>query len=269
MRSAPYTRERREQVHVFDANALPWLETPNPGLRLKPIRLDDERGEYLGLIAFDPFTKSGLHQHQGIATSFILEGGLTDYQGPVHQHEVGINYRGSTHDAMAYVPTLLVSKLEGPVTYPTDAGVLSGIHAGSRHEDFRNPDPDVPPEVNVAIDRLPRRESGIAGLQRQDIYDYAHSGDVRRMAQWHLRPETEVPTWQASDWVELWIRGGEIAVNGQRAAANAFVVIEPGATVRLASAYGALALVWAEGRERWSDAGGIESAGPERNLFGF
>ena len=80
-RSAPYRRERRERVHVFDASALPWHATPNPGLRLKPIHLDDARGEFLGLIAFDPFTRSGLHQHQGIATSFILEGGLTDYQG--------------------------------------------------------------------------------------------------------------------------------------------------------------------------------------------
>lgn len=264
-RSAPYRRERRERVHVFDASGLPWHETPNPGLRLKPIHLDDARGEFLGLIAFDPFTKSGLHQHQGIATSFILEGGLTDYQGFVQQHQVGINYRGSTHDAMAYVPTILVSKLEGPVTYPTDAGVLSGIHAGSRHEDFRNPAPDVPPEVNVTIDALPRLETGIAGLLRQDIYDYAHSADVRRMAQWHVRPETELPAWRASDWVELWVRGGELAVNGERAWANCFVVVEPGATVRIACGYGALVLAWAEGREQWSD--GTQSAAA--NLFGF
>jgi len=264
MRPAPYQRQRQEQVRVFDASLLPWLETPNPGLRLKPIRLDDERGEFLGLIAFDAFTKSGLHQHQGIATSFILEGGLTDYHGPVHQHEVGINYRGSTHDAMAWVPTVLVSKLEGPVTYPVDAGVLSGIHAGSRHEDFRNPDPGVPPEVNVAVDALPRHATGVEGLARQDIYDYAHSPDTRRMWQWHVRPETEVPAWQASDFVELWVRGGEIAVNGERAHANCFVVIEPGATVRIASGYGALVLGWAEGPERWPGAG--VGAG---NLFGF
>ena len=55
--------------------------------------------------------RSGLHQHQGVATSFILQGGLSDYQGAVHLHEVGINYRGSTHDAIAYEPTVLVSKL--------------------------------------------------------------------------------------------------------------------------------------------------------------
>jgi len=114
----------------------------------------------------------------------------------------------------------------------------------------------------VTIDALPRIETGLAGLLRQDIYDYAHSADVRRMAQWRVRPETELPAWRASDWVELWVRGGEIAVNGERAWANCFVVIEPGATVRIGSGYGALVLGWAEGREQWDDGAG-------RNLFGF
>ena len=83
------------------------------------------------------------------------------------------------------------------------------------------------------------------------------------MTQWHVRPETELPTWQASDWVELWVRGGEITVNGERAFANCFVVVEPGASVRIASPFGAIVIGWAEGRERWSD--GTDG----RNLFGF
>ena len=173
MRPAPYQRQRGEQVHVFDASALPWLETPNPGLRLKPIRLDDERGEFLGLIAFDAFVRSGLHQHQGVATSFVLEGTLTDYHGAVNLHEVGINVRGSTHDAMSYVKTLLVSRSEGPVTYPQDAGVLSGIHAGSRHENFRNPAPDVPPEINVDLTAVaPTGPNGT--VSRDDVHAAAN-----------------------------------------------------------------------------------------------
>ena len=263
MRAAPYQRQRSERVHVFDAGALPWIETPNPGLRLKPIRLDDERGEFLGLIAFDPFVRSGLHQHQGVATSFVLEGGLTDYHGAVHTHEVGINVRGSTHDAMSYVKTILVSRLEGPVTYPTDAGILSGIHAGSRHENFRNPAPDVPPEINVDIDAVAPLDTGIFGLRRRMIFDYSGSGGDRRMVQWHLRPQTEVPAWQAGDWVEFWVRGGEIGINGQAAHANCFVVIEPGATVRIDAPFGALLIAWSEGRERWA------GTDPGANLFGF
>jgi hypothetical protein len=263
MRTALYERRREERVHVFDASAMAWQETARPGLRLKTIRIDDERGEFLGQIAFDPCVRSGLHQHQGVATSFILEGGLTDYQGAVNLHEVGINYRGSTHDAIAYVPTVLVSKLEGPVTYPPDEGLLSGVHAGSTYRAFRNTAPDVPPEINVVIDRVAPVATGIAGLGRQEIYDYAGSGLARRMLQWRIRPETALPAWQASDWVELWVRGGEIAVNGQKAHANCFVVIEPGTTVRMESPFGALALVWAEGRERRGSDG--DGAG----LFGF
>ena len=207
--------------------------------------------------------RSGLHQHRGVATSFILEGGLTDYMGHVNLNEVGINYRGSTHDAISYVPTVLVSKLEAPVIYPPEDKLLSGVHAGSTYQSFRNPDPEMPPEINVAVDRVAPVASGIAGLSRQAIYDYAGTGTNRRLLQWKLRPETELPAWQASDWTELWIRGGEIAVNGQKAHANCFVVVEPGATVRIDSPFGALALVWAEGREAWPSGSG------DANLFGF
>jgi hypothetical protein len=265
MRTAVYERQANERVHVFDATPMPWEETARPGLTMKTIRIDDERGEYLGLIRFDRFVRSGVHQHQGIASSFILEGGLTDYHGPVNQHEMGINFRGSTHDAMAYVPSVLVSKLEGPVTYPQSEQLISGIHAGSTYRDFRNPAPDVAPEINVVVDRVVPVQTGIAGLCRQPIYDYAGSGLVRRLLQWRVRPETTLPAWQASDWVELWVRGGELVVNGEKAYANCFVVVEPGATVRMSSPFGAIALVWAEGAERWPTA----AEAPAPNLLGF
>ena len=263
MPSAPYRRQFDKRVCVFDADTLPWEATTNPGLRLKSVLSDDERGEFLGLISFDPFVRSGLHQHQGVATSFVLLGGLTDYHGAVDLHQVGINQRGSTHDAMSYMPTVLVSRLEGPVTYPPEAGPLTGLHAGSRHASFRNPDPDVPPEINVSIDRVPLVDTGIPGLQRQTAFDYTGTGSVRRMLQWRLRPETVVPPWQASEGVECWVRGGSVVVNGTPAHANCFVVIEPGARVDIESAFGALILVWADGPERWpNDA-------PDANLFGF
>jgi len=261
MRPSVYTRQARARVHVFDATPMPWEDTARPGLTMKTIRIDDDRGEFLGLIRFDRFVRSGVHQHQGVASSFIVEGGLTDYHGPVLQHQMGINFRGSTHDAMAYVPSVLVSKLEGPVTYPESERLISGIHAGSSYRDFRNPAPEVAPEINVDVDRVVPIETGIAGMRRQPIYDYAGSGLARRMLQWQLRPETTVPAWEASDWVEVWVRGGELVVNDKKAYANCFVVIEPGATVRMAAPFGAIALVWAEGRE--------QLAGSDANLLGF
>ena len=266
--SAPpslYRRQRSAQVHVFDASVLPWHETGKAGLRLKAVLNDDERGEFLGLIGFDPFVRSGLHQHQGVATSFVIAGGLTDYHGAVNLHEVGINVLGSTHDAMAYLPSVLVSRLEGPVTYPPEHGALSGLHAGSRHATFRNPNPDVPPEVNVAIDEVDLVATGIKGLQRQTAFNYAGTGTNRRMVQWRIRAETELPVWHPTEGVECWVRGGGVRINGVEAHANCFIVIEPGASVQITSAFGALLLVWADGPEQWP----TDSLNQRINLFGF
>ena len=257
-----YQRSASARVHVFDAATLPWQDTANPGLKLKAVRNDDERGEFLGLVSFAPFVRSAVHQHTGVATSFVVDGGLTDYHGALTLHQVGINVRGSTHDAISYRHTVLVSRLEGPVLYPPDDGEPSGVHAGSRKAAFVNPDPDVPPEVNVSVDVLPCAATGVAGVTRQMVFDYAGTDTVRRLVQLQFRPTTALTAARASDWIELWVRGGELLVNGQRAPASCFVVIEPGATFSLSAPFGASALAWAEGRETWPDG----SAG---NLFGF
>ena len=81
--------------------------------------------------------------------------------------------------------------------------------------------------------------------------------------QWLLRPTSELPACRASDWIELWVRGGELEVNGERAYANCFVVVEPGASLTLKSSFGACVLAWAEGRESWPEGDG------SANLFGF
>ena len=259
-----YQRERAGRVHVFDASSMAWQDTANPGLKLKPVRNDDERGEFLGLVSFAPFVRSALHQHQGVATSFVLDGGLTDYHGSLTRHQVGINVRGSTHDAISYQHTVLAARLEGPVWYPPRDGEPSGVHAGSTQREFVNPDPDMPPEINVSVDALPKLDTGLAGVQRQGVFDYAGTGTTRRMVQLHLRPTTETPRCRASDWIELWVRGGEVEVDGQRAYANCFVVIEPGATFSLRAPFGVCLLAWAEGREQWPAQNGAKA-----NLFGF
>jgi hypothetical protein len=243
-------------VHVFDMARNAWHATANPGLWLKPVRHDDANGLYLGLVRFDGGTRSGLHQHQGIATSFVLDGGLTDYHGCIGLHQAGINFKGSTHDAIAYRPTLLVSRLEAPVTYPPDSDI-SGVHAGSRHAAILNEQPDVPPEVNVDVDALVREDTLVRGVRRQVIFDYANTGTDRRMAQLTIRPGADF-TFEAGALTEFWVRGGQIAANDTAAHADCFIVCEPGATLRIRSPYGALLIAWAEGREKG-----------EGNLFGF
>jgi hypothetical protein len=276
--NAPYRLRADGQVHVFDMNQQPWQSTPEPGLRLKPVRYDDERGLFLGLVGFLPDTRSGLHQHQGVATSFVIDGGLSDHHGSICLHEAGINLAGATHDAVSYQHTVLVSRLEGPVLYPVDKGDLSGLHAGSRHAlQLLLPRPDVAPEINVQVDRLGRWQTGVPGLLRQTVFDYAGTGSTHRYVQLHAAPGHLCPRWRATALVELWVRGGQLWVNGRCALANSFVVIEVGAEVELAAPHGALVLAWSEGVETWLDAPaqasppaqGASALAVQRSLFGF
>ena len=256
---APYTLTAEAgagRTLVFDMNRLPWQATANPGLWLKPVRHDDARGLYLGLVKFDVGTRSGLHQHQAVASSFVVDGGLTDYHGSLRLHQAGINVKGSTHDAISYQQTVLASRLEGPVLYPP-AGDISGVHAGSRHGSFQNADPDVPPEINVEVDALAYQATGFAGVRRQTVFDYVGTGTAHRMVQLTLRPTSAIE-FRVKALTEFWVRGGGVQVCGDMAQANSFVVCEPGARVKMDSAFGALLIGWAEARE--------ESAG---DLFGY
>lgn len=267
---ASYAPGARGDVHVFDAAALPWQPTAEPGLRMKPVRYDNERGLYLGLVAFDALSRSGMHQHRGVASSFVAAGALTDYQGTIGCGQMGINLPGATHDAIAYAQTLLVSRLEGPVAYPTERTDLTGLHAGSLRDDLVNRAPDVLPDINVDVDRAPLLQTGVPGLVRQPIFDYAGTGSAHRLLQWRLAPGCHCPAWRASAAVELWVRGGQIEVNGQTAHGNCFVIIEPDATVQMRSRYGALLLCWAEGPEAWgAESGAAPSHALRPSLFGF
>jgi hypothetical protein len=233
---------------MTDMATQPWQATANPGLWLKPVREDAQAGQYLGLVRFDPDVRSGLHQHQGVATSFVIDGGLTDYHGSIGLHEAGINVRGSTHDAVAYQRTILVSRLEGRVSYPP-RDAISGVHTGSYSEDFINPDPDKAPEVNVRVDALPWVETGVAGVRSQMIFDYVGTGSQHRMLQLTIRPTTRF-SFTTSALTEFWVRGGNLNINGQAAHANCFVCIPAGTRLEINSPFGALLIVWAEGPPR-------------------
>jgi hypothetical protein len=269
MMQGAYRRDPQQPVQVFDAGLLPWQDTPDPGLRLKSVRYDNERGHFLGLINFAPLARSGLHQHRGVATSFVIDGGLSDYHGSVGLHDAGINLVGATHDAIAYQNTLLVSRLEGPVVYPPERSELSGLHAGSRNAEFINPAPEVPPEINVKVDQLDRWQTGLPGITRQTIFDYTGTGSAHRFVQLHLSPGAVSPAWRCSALTEFWVRGGTLAINDRTVHGNCFVVMEPGATVRLASPFGALLLAWAEGPEQWPGDVPDMHRSVAASLFGF
>ena len=113
------------------------------------------------------------------------------------------------------------------------------------------------------MDRLPALPTAIAGVTRKMIFDYALSKGEHRYAQMGMLPGSATPAFTTRAPLELWVRGGDLRVGGAVAYANCFVIVEAGATLEIASGFGALFHAWSEARIDWADG----AARPD--LFGF
>ncbi|MEM8799753.1 MAG: anti-sigma factor [Pseudomonadota bacterium] len=250
-------------VYIFSTSEMPWSEAGKKGLYQKNVRVDQEKGLFLGLLAFDPFMRTGLHQHQDVAISFFLEGGLTDYQGTAHAGQAGINLAGATHDAIADNRCVIASRLEGGVIYLPDDEPLHSLHAGARKAEIVHPSPEIMPDINITVDDIPGMATSIPHVRRQMIFDYNQTPSDYRFNQLQLLPGAAVPVHRIGALVEWYVRGGAITINGQTARAGDFVILEPGCEVDLRADYGCLLLAWSEGPMAWAD--GV--ARPD--LYGF
>ncbi|MGH8816742.1 MAG: cupin domain-containing protein, partial [Achromobacter pestifer] len=164
---------REAGVYVYDVTDRPWQEVGLRGLAQKTVRRDDQTGHSFGFMSFDRLTRTGLHQHLGNAFSYFLAGALTDYQGTTGAGELGVNFPGSTHDAIAYLPTLTIGRMEGPVAYGPD--VTHTLHAGNRHTHFENEFPEHLPDLSIPLDGVPISATRVPGVTRRLVYDYANT----------------------------------------------------------------------------------------------
>ena len=242
-------------VYGFDKRDLTWTTTEKSGMQLAPVRANREEGQYLGYLKFDSFTETGLHQHLGPAFSYFLDGGLADYQGFARAGEVGINLAGATHSAIAYAPTLMASRLEAPVIYPSEDSVKGEtLHTGATAGEIVNENPEVLPDINVFLDDLEWLGTGYAGVQRRPVFDYTQTEFNRRHLQLRLLPSTQVPAFHAGGGIDVFIIGGDLKVGNETRIAGDFFVIEEGALVEFSTQFGALFLAWSEGRSLWVNA---------------
>ena len=76
--------------------------------------------------------------------------------------------------------------------------------------EIRNPHPEVPPDINVAVDRLPALPTAIAGVTRKMIFDYALSQGEHRYAQMGMLPGSATPRFTTRAPLEFWVRGGDL-----------------------------------------------------------
>ena len=266
MRPQP-VRHAAGKVYAYDMLSTPWTEAGRPGFYHKAVRGDRERGLFLGLLSFDPLTRTGVHQHLGVAVSYFLHGSLTDYWGPAVAGQAGINLKGATHDAIAYGKTMLAARLEAPVLYRPDLDTSHELHTGARHAPVVNTAPEVAPDINITVDAIRPVPTRVAGLTRRLVYDYGEAESDHRFVQLALMPGTDVPAHLLSQSVEWFVVAGDVTVNGTRATGGSFVVMEPGTEAHASSEFGALVLAWADGPAAWAD--GVPAAERRPELYGF
>lgn len=246
-------------VHAYDLEALPWRETPRGTVREKAVRREDASGRFLGLLAFDPMSRSGVHQHLATATSYFLSGSLVDYQGTTCEGHVGINLAGATHDAVTYGGCTLVSRLEGPVVIPSQA---LAIHPHAGHAALRTPRPGTPPDLSVNLERAVALATPFAGVTRRPLFDYAGTGTDRRLGALTLWPRCAPLRVHHTALTDFFVLAGDLRLGSHVIAGPAFVILEPGATVEMASDHGCTLLAWAEGPGHAADDA-------EAELYGF
>lgn len=241
---SPETHRRSPGVYVYDLATLPWRDTERGTAREKAVRRDDGNGLFLGMLEFDPLSRSGVHQHRGVATSYFLSGSLTDHQTTTREGSVGINLSGATHDAVSYGGCLLVSRLEGPVAVPEDS---LAIHPHADKARVRNAAPETPPDITVELATAHAVATRLPGVVRRPLFDYSGTGYARRMCALQFLAGTEPHQLLHSALTDLFILAGDLQVDAQAVHGPSFVVIEAGTTVSLGSEHGCSLLAWAEG----------------------
>lgn len=245
-------------VYAYDIESLPWHDTARGTAREKAVRRESGAGLFLGLICFDPLSRSGVHQHLATATSYFLAGSLTDYQGTTCAGSIGINLAGATHDAVSYSGCTLVSRLEGPVVVPEGS---VPVHPHANHAALSNHTPETPPDITVVLEQTRSQPTRFAGVGRRPLFDYAGTGDNRRLSALSLWPGMPPLRVKHTALTDLFVMAGDLRLDGRTTVGPAFVIMEPGAEVTLSTEYGCSLLAWAEGPARCADTGG--------ELYGF
>lgn len=250
-------------VYAYDLNNTAWSSVANrPDVHQKAVHTDPEKGLFVGAVAFDACTSTGLHQHTGVASAYLLEGAIADYGDIQVGGDFAINHAGATHDAYALAKTIFVSKLEAPLVFPAGITVMNLDNNPLRGE-IANPDPEVLPDKIVRPHEQVVSPTAIAGVARSILHDYANDETTARIAKLRLLPGTRLPVYRQSGWAHWYVLGGEVIANGVSCKAGGFLVLEPGTELRIRSDFGCLAIAWAEGRSDWVE----DSALPD--LYGF
>jgi hypothetical protein len=87
----------------------------------------------------------------------------------------------------------------------------------------------------------------LPGVGRKALFDYAGTGDDRRLCALTLWPRTPRLRTRHTALTDIFVMAGDLHVGNKTFAGPSFVIIEPGCQVEMWSDFGCSLLAWAEG----------------------
>jgi anti-sigma factor ChrR (cupin superfamily) len=84
-----------------DLQSMPWMDTPNPGMKVKVIYHDPKTGFLTMLSKLAPGAGIPEHTHEDLEQTMVLEGSLVDDEGACTAGNVVIRAKGSRHAPVA------------------------------------------------------------------------------------------------------------------------------------------------------------------------
>ncbi|HUZ71692.1 MAG TPA: cupin domain-containing protein [Stellaceae bacterium] len=84
-----------------DIEAIPWIDTPNPGMKVKVLYYDPKTEMLTMLSKLAPGAGIPEHMHEDLEQTFVLEGALVDDEGACTAGNFVIRAKGSRHAPVA------------------------------------------------------------------------------------------------------------------------------------------------------------------------
>ena len=84
-----------------DIEAMPWTDTPNPGMKIKVLHYDPATEMLTMLSKLAPGSGIPEHTHEDLEQTFVLEGSLVDDEGACTAGNFVIRAKGSRHAPVA------------------------------------------------------------------------------------------------------------------------------------------------------------------------
>ena len=84
-----------------EVDKLPWIDTPDPGIKMKVLMHDKETDLLTTLVKLAPGCRIPDHVHEDVEMTWVLEGTFEDHEGVCTAGNFVVRPKGSRHSPVA------------------------------------------------------------------------------------------------------------------------------------------------------------------------